>query len=269
MTGGCLRARPSSGCWALADREIKRLYNQGEDRYADSAPLELLNNLLYYVARVRHLGPARDARCVRPSGSRTCCPSISRSSRSAESLSAPSVKLMRTVGAAIKEDLTKVKDVLDIFVRKGGTSIDELAPQLELLRKISDTLGVLGLGGLRTRVQGEIAAAAGNVVKQGTPASDAVLVQMAATLISVEDSLDDQLVRLIMPRRSRGAGRGQPGRDRRCKRLPPGDRGGDARVHREPRARQGRDRARCRPSPAMGRDSMQFRSSCAASLRDS
>ena len=36
-----------------------------------------------------------------------------------ENLSAPSVKLMRTVSAAIREDLGKVKDVLDIFVRRG------------------------------------------------------------------------------------------------------------------------------------------------------
>ncbi len=56
-----------------------------------------------------------------------------------ESLSAPSVKLMRTVAAAIKEDLSKVKDVLDIFVRRGGGRSDELIPQLELLKKISDT----------------------------------------------------------------------------------------------------------------------------------
>ena len=43
----------------LADREIKRLFNLGENRYADSAPLDLLNNLLYYVARSAYLGPAR------------------------------------------------------------------------------------------------------------------------------------------------------------------------------------------------------------------
>ena len=73
-----------------------------------------------------------------------------------ESLSAPSVKLMRTVAAAIKEDLSKVKDVLDIFVRRGGGRNDELMPQLELLKKISDTLGVLGLGELRQRVQQEV-----------------------------------------------------------------------------------------------------------------
>ena len=181
----------------LADREIKRLYNMGENRYADSAPLDLMNNLLYYVARSGTSGPRVMA--VRASFKLTDLLPVDQSvEQERESLSAPSIKLMRTVGAAIKEDLTKVKDVLDIFVRKGGTSIDELGPQLELLRKISDTLGVLGLGGLRTRVQGEIQQLQG-MLKQGTPASDPVLVQMAATLISVEDSLDDQLVRLIMP----------------------------------------------------------------------
>ena len=34
-----------------ADREIRRLHEQGEARYAQNPPVELLNNLLYYVAR--------------------------------------------------------------------------------------------------------------------------------------------------------------------------------------------------------------------------
>ena len=41
----------------LADREIKRLYDEGEDRYAQNPPVELLNNLLYYVARATAAGP--------------------------------------------------------------------------------------------------------------------------------------------------------------------------------------------------------------------
>ena len=44
-----------------------------------------------------------------------------------ENLSAPSVKLMQTVAAAIREDLSKVKDVLDIFVRRGAVQPQELA----------------------------------------------------------------------------------------------------------------------------------------------
>ena len=43
------------------------------------------------------------------------------------------------MAAAIREDLGKVKDVLDIYQRRGGSAPEELAPQLELLRKIGDT----------------------------------------------------------------------------------------------------------------------------------
>ena len=49
---------------------------------------------------------------------------------------------METVASAIKDDLSRVKDVLDIYVRTGMNNAAELVPQLELLKKISDTLGV-------------------------------------------------------------------------------------------------------------------------------
>ena len=105
---------------------------------------------------------------------------------------------MRTVAAAIKEDLSKVKDVLDIFVRRGGGRSDELVPQLDLLKKISDTLGVLGLGELRQRVQQEVSELS-EIVTDGETPSEASLIKVAGVLLSVEDSLDDQLVRLILP----------------------------------------------------------------------
>ncbi|HET9448846.1 MAG TPA: Hpt domain-containing protein, partial [Steroidobacteraceae bacterium] len=108
------------------------------------------------------------------------------------------VKLMKTVAAAIKEDLGRVKDALDIFVRQGGTQVDELAPQLELLKKIADTLGVLGLGDLRDKVQGETTDLQ-TIVNQRSGASEGTLLRMAATLIKVEDSLDEQLVGMIVP----------------------------------------------------------------------
>ena len=71
-------------------------------------------------------------------------------------------------------------------------------PQLDLLKKISDTLGVLGLGELRQRVQQEIAELAESL-RDGNNPSEAALVKVAGVLLSVEDSLDDQLVRLILP----------------------------------------------------------------------
>ena len=180
-----------------ADREMKRLYEQGEGRYVDTPPLELLNNLLYYVARARSTGPRVAA--VRASFRLTeLLPVDDHVEQARESLSAPSVKLMKTVAAAIKEDLGRVKDALDIFVRQGGTQVDELAPQLELLKKIADTLGVLGLGDLRDKVQGETGDLQA-IVTQRSGASEGTLLRMAATLIKVEDSLDEQLVGMIVP----------------------------------------------------------------------
>jgi chemosensory pili system protein ChpA (sensor histidine kinase/response regulator) len=188
----------------LADREIRRLYEQGEDRYAQHPPVELLNNLLYYVARSSSDGPR--VRAVRNSFRLgELLPVDDSVEKERENLSAPSIKLMQTVAAAIREDLAKVKDVLDIYVRRGGAAPDELGTQVELLRKIGDTLGVLGLGEQRARVQAEIAKIEALVAAGEQPAESA-LIDIAAALIQVEDRLDDELVRMVLPRDARQPG---------------------------------------------------------------
>jgi len=179
-----------------ADRELRRLYELGEQKYAESPPLDLLNNLLFYVARATTDGPRVAA--VRSSFRLAeLLPADEAIEQEQESLSGPSVKLMHTVAAAIREDLTKVKDALDLFTRKGGQP-EELAPQVELLRKIGDTLAVLGLGSLREHVQAELGRLS-SLVARSIPAERDTLIGIAAVLISVEDSLDDALVQLIMP----------------------------------------------------------------------
>ena len=191
-----------------ADRQIKVLYELDEARYCEKPPVDLLNNLLYYVARATASGGRIAA--VRASFKLSeLLPVDDSIDQERESLSAPSAKLMRTVAAAIKEDLSKVKDVLDIFVRRGGGRNEELAPQLELLKKISDTLGVLGLGELRQRVQQEIAELSA-LLSDGRNPPEAALVKVAGVLLSVEDNLDDQLVSLILPNTAAAAALAPP-----------------------------------------------------------
>lgn len=192
----------------LADRELKRLYEDGEPRYSQAPPVELLNNLLYYVARASSQGPRVAA--VRGSFRLDeLLPVDQAVEEERDTLSAPSIKLMQTVAAAIREDLGKVKDTLDIFVRRGSGQAAELGPQVELLRKIGDTLGVLGLGELRGNIQKELARLE-DIVAERAPATDAVLVDIATTLINVEDRLDGSLLRLIVPRRVEETPSGQP-----------------------------------------------------------
>ena len=165
----------------------------------DAHPVDdLLNNLLYYVARSSTAGE-RIATIRAAFNLSELLPGDEQVASAREALSAPSVKLMETVAAAIREDLARVKDVLDIFVRTGMNKPAELVPQLELLKKISDTLGVLGLGELRGDIDGEIDRLK-TVVERGGVASDKIILDIASTLLRVEDRLDQQLKRLIVPR---------------------------------------------------------------------
>ena len=180
-----------------ADRRIKKVIDEGIESF-DTYPVDdLLNNLLYYVARSSTAG-MRIADIRAAFNLSELLPGDEQVEHAREALSAPSVKLMKTVASAIKEDLGRVKDVLDIYVRTGMNKSSELVPQLELLKKISDTLGVLGLGELRGDIDGEVDRLK-SVVERGG-ASEPIILDIAATLLRVEDRLDQQLVRLIVPR---------------------------------------------------------------------
>ena len=182
----------------MADRELRRLYEEGEARYAQGPPVELLNNLLYYVARASSQGPRVSA--VRASfrlGEVLSADEAVEQER--ENLSAPSVKMMQTVAAAIREDLGRIKIALEDFMLRGSVQPGQLQPQVQLLTKMADTLGVLGLGEQRASVQ--IATAQLQALEHSSgPVDTNVLVDIAATLIRVEDHLDADMVGVIRPR---------------------------------------------------------------------
>jgi chemosensory pili system protein ChpA (sensor histidine kinase/response regulator) len=186
-----------------ADRQLKRLIDSGETAFVNAPPAELLNSLLYYVARAR----SNDARVTKLRSTYALAeavPGEAQLERVREGLSGPSVKLMHTVAAAIKEDLNTVKDVLDVFVRTGMQNLAELKPQVEMLKKIGDTLGVLGLEQARNQMQNE--ARRLSVIVASNKVIDASMLEtMAATLLDVEDALDRELVHSVLPGDEQGA----------------------------------------------------------------
>jgi chemosensory pili system protein ChpA (sensor histidine kinase/response regulator) len=206
VTGGVLESLQNGGLetsvalkrlLAQADRQIKFVIDEGVEAFDKHPVDDLLNNLLYYVARSSTAGK-RISEIRSAFNLAELLPGDEQVEHAREALSAPSVKLMKTVAAAIKEDLARVKDVLDIFVRTGMNKSSELVPQLELLKKISDTLGVLGLGELRSDIDGEIDRLK-SVVEKGGATTDHVVLDIASTLLRVEDRLDQQLIRLTIP----------------------------------------------------------------------
>lgn len=207
VTGGVLESLQNGGLETSVslkrllgqiDRQIKRLIDEGTDAFDNHPVTDLLNNLLYYVARSSNAGQ-RISEIRAAFNLAELLPGDEQVEHARESLSAPSIKLMKTVASAIKEDLGRVKDVLDIYVRTGMNKSSELVPQLELLKKISDTLGVLGLGQLRGDIESEIDRLKSVVSKSGS-VNEQTILEIASTLLRVEDRLDQQLVNLIVAR---------------------------------------------------------------------
>ena len=203
VVGGVLESLQSGGLetsvalkrlLGQADRQIKFVIDEGLDAFDQHPVDDLMNNLLYYVARSSTAGE-RISRIRAAFNLEELLPGDEQVEHAREALSAPSAKLMETVGSAIREDLSRVKDVLDIFVRTGLNNSAELVPQLELLKKISDTLGVLGLGELRVDIDGEIDRLK-SVVELGGTAKEGVILEIASTLLRVEDRLEQQLMRM-------------------------------------------------------------------------
>ncbi|MCI0516690.1 MAG: Hpt domain-containing protein, partial [Woeseiaceae bacterium] len=180
-----------------ADRQMKLMIDKGTGVFDENPVTDLLNNLLYYVARSSNAGE-RISEIRAAFNLSDLLPGDEQVEHAREKLSAPSVKLMQTVGSAIKEDLARVKDVLDIYVRTGMSKSSELVPQLDMLKKISDTLGVLGLGELRGDIETEIESLKA-IVERGGVAKEQTIIEIASTLLKVEDRLDRQLLRLIAP----------------------------------------------------------------------
>ncbi len=122
-------------------------------------------------------------------------PSASELEHARSSLSGRNRALLDTVSAAVKEDLLRVKDALDLHLRTGSTDLGTLKSQVEVLAGVADTLGMLGLGAARSVVQQQRDVMR-TIVDGSTPASEDTLLDVAGALLYVDATLDDQVSRL-------------------------------------------------------------------------
>ncbi|HET6654665.1 MAG TPA: Hpt domain-containing protein [Gammaproteobacteria bacterium] len=186
------------------DRQIKRLAQESEVEFANEPPRELINNLLYYVGRASSTGE-RVTSIKQSFNLAELLPDEAHLDETRAALSGPNAQLMRTVSAAIKEDIIQVKDSLDIFVRTGRRNIEDLAPLAELLKKVGDTLAVLGLGGLRGELNDQIKALQAAAAGGDGEADEAPLMAVAESLLGIESRLDSDMSDLITEAGDRAA----------------------------------------------------------------
>nr|WP_222565166.1 Hpt domain-containing protein [Lysobacter antarcticus] len=155
---------------------------------------EPTRQLLYHVAHSDGGHPALDS-LRKTFELDSQLPSESELDHARGSLSGRNRALLDTVSAAIKEDLLRVKDALDLHLRTGQTGVEDLRPQVDALGRVSDTLGMMGLGVARGVVMQQ-RDAMHEIVAGNRAADESALLDVAGALLYVETSLDDQVARL-------------------------------------------------------------------------
>ncbi|WP_415767765.1 Hpt domain-containing protein [Pseudomonas sp. ZB1P45] len=170
-----------------ADKELKRLLEQGISGINQPAPLELLKSLLFYIAKAEH--PTGQMLTMKDRyGLDDALPDSAMVDEERARLAGPDRDAMRSVLAALCEELVRVKERLDLFVRSDRQHISDLESLLAPLRQIADTLAVLGFGQPRKVIIDQLAVVLSLAQGQREP-NDAILMDVAGALLYVEATL--------------------------------------------------------------------------------
>jgi len=117
----------------------------------------------------------------------------------------PGRDAMRSVVAAISEDLLRIKERIDQFVRGGSRQVEELAPLLAPLRQLADTLAVLGFNQPRRVILDQVATLQGMVGGQRAMELP-LLLDVSGALQYAEASLSGMVGAMEAPNQSPPAG---------------------------------------------------------------
>jgi chemosensory pili system protein ChpA (sensor histidine kinase/response regulator) len=170
-----------------ADKELKRLLEQGMSAINQPAPPELLKSLLFYIAKAEH--PTGQMLTMKDRyGLDDALPDSAMVDEERARLAGPDRDAMRSVLAALCEELVRVKERLDLFVRSDRQHTSDLGNLLAPLRQIADTLAVLGFGQPRKVIIDQLAVVLSLAQGQREP-NDAILMDVAGALLYVEATL--------------------------------------------------------------------------------
>ncbi len=179
---------------AKVEREIRRLATEGDAAFRTQPPVELTRQLLYFVAHA----PDKAGRLGEVSAAfqlDAYMPSEREVEHARSAMAGHNRALLSTVTNAIKEDLLRVKDALDLHMRSPAGVVTEIGAQIETLDRVKETLGVLGLGVPQRVVRDQLATMHAIAGGQRLP-DESALLDIAGALLYVEAMLDDQVARL-------------------------------------------------------------------------
>ena len=169
-------------------REL-RLLGEKAPGALDLMPREnLLKNLLYYIARAESGGKKVNRVKQRYSLSEALLDGVTiGEDGDGDSLSAPDPDAIRSVVVALSDEINSIKHALDLSL-SGHGSPEDLKEILPIVKRIADTLAVLGIGDLRKQVTTQ--AEELEKMSQQNSFDEAKLLDVAGKIIEIEHRLE-------------------------------------------------------------------------------
>ena len=173
------------------DRNIRQLIEHGEASLRGGDADEVASRLLYIVAQAQQRSPQMEL--LRTTYALdSLLPDANELEHARGSMAGHNRALLDSVSRALKDDLLRVKEALDLFLRQQDGDPAKLAEQGEVLERVGDTLGMLALAVPR-RVISEQRCVLDEIANRMRPADEDSLLDVAGALLYVEASLDDHI----------------------------------------------------------------------------
>ncbi|RUL62408.1 response regulator [Dyella dinghuensis] len=173
------------------DRSVRQLLEHGEESLRGGDADDLARKLLYFVAQSKQRSPQmlQLAQTYNLDG---LVPDQSELEHARGSMTGHNRALLDSVARALKDDLLRVKEALDLFLRQADADPAQLGAQAEVLERVGDTLGMLALNVPR-RVINEQRRVLEEIASRMRTSDEEVLLDVAGALLYVEASLDDHI----------------------------------------------------------------------------
>jgi len=169
------------------EREIKEFIRAGVFALDRQAPPGVMKDMLYYVAKSSQAAP--HIQSIRQAYDLDRYGLSDAYGKKTSLLAGPDPETFRTVAAALGEELDRIKDTIDLYVRNADKSAVDLGGLLPSLNQISSTLVMLNLEAPRLVVQEQTDALTGKI-ESAEVIPDALLLRTAEALLFIEAELE-------------------------------------------------------------------------------
>lgn len=180
---------------------IKTLAEGGEDAADIHATDALAQALLFHIAQAKS-GSAGVDKLRERFNLKELIPDRDALIRARGAVTGRNRELYKSLGAAVRDELSVVKDALDLELRTGEVAPHRREQSLEALLRLKDTLKMMGLGDSSRSIEKLIPAFNSNDAADQGPDQNsrkAMLMSLAGELIQVESVLEEQINTLGEP----------------------------------------------------------------------